>query len=201
MITTVLFDMGNVLVDFSPFYIVSKFCTKLDDIELLVKEIFLSQEWIDLDHGSITEEELIKKVKTRLPKKLHSTLINIINNWDNHFIENKDTLKLVKQLKAKGYKLILASNAGLRFHRFKRYIKALNYFDDLIISAEINLSKPDPKFFKYILKKHSLKASECLFVDDLAKNVIGASSIGIHGFYFNGNTKLLESYLKTIKVL
>ena len=112
-----------------------------------------------------------------------------------------DSLKLIKELKAKGYKLILASNAGLRFDQFKSRIKALSYLDDLIISAKIKLSKPDPKFFNYILKKHSLKAKECLFIDDLFKNVLAATNLGINGFVYNGNIKVLRAYLKNIKVL
>ena len=201
MIKTILFDMGNVLVDYSPFYIVSKFTKKIDDIHLLVSEIFLKQEWIALDHGSIDETQLIKSVKPRLPKRLHPTLIKIIEQWDNHFLDRPEMLTLVKQLNKKGIKLILASNAGLRFDRFSKRIKALNYFQDIVVSAKINISKPDPKFFSYILKKHSLKAKECLFVDDITSNVVGAMSVGINGFFYNGNFELFKNYLKTLKVL
>lgn len=201
MIKTILFDMGNVLVDFSPLYLVSKFTSNIDDIELLVSEIFLKQEWLELDNGTTTEQALIDDVKKRLPKRLHPTLIKIINNWDKHFTERKDILKLVKKLKQKNYKLILASNAGLRFNSFSKNIKAIKLLDDVVISANIKLSKPNPKFFNYILKKHSLKAKECLFIDDLTKNVMAAVGVGIHGYVFNGNTKLLKDYLSKIKVL
>lgn len=201
MIKTILFDMGNVLVDFSPLYIVSNFTNRIDDIELLVKEIFLKQEWLELDNGTTTEEQLIKDVKKRLPKRLHSLLIDIIDRWDYYFTEKNEILSLIKELKTKNYTLILASNAGLRFNRFKKKIKVLKYFDDLIISADIKISKPKPEFFSYILKKHRLKASECLFIDDLTKNVMGANRVGIHGYVFNGNTNLLKKYLKNIKVL
>jgi len=159
-----LFDMGNVLVDFSPLYIVSNFTNRIDDIELLVKEIFLKQEWLELDNGTTTEEQLIKDVKKRLPKRLHSLLIDIIDRWDYYFTEKNEILGLIKELKTNNYTLILASNAGLRFNRFKKKIKVLKYFDDLIISADIKISKPKPEFFSYILKKHRLKASECLCI-------------------------------------
>lgn len=201
MIKTILLDMGNVLVDYSPLYIVSNFTNNIDDIELLVSEIFLKDEWLELDNGTTDEAALFISVKKRLPKRLHKTLKNIIDKWDNYFTEKDDMLALVKELKQRKYKLILASNAGLRFNRFSQKIKSIKLLDDCIISANIKISKPKSAFFKYILKKHSLQAKECIFIDDLTKNVLGAAKVGIHGYVFNGNVNLLRSYLTKIKVL
>ena len=75
MIKAILLDMGNVIVDFSPYYIVSNYTSNKQDLNLLVDEIFLKSEWSKLDHGSMTEEELIIQVKKRLPKRLHKTII------------------------------------------------------------------------------------------------------------------------------
>ena len=48
---------------------------------------------------------------------------------------------------------------------------------------------------KYLLKKHNLKAEECIFIDDSQKNIDGAKSAGIEGYLFDGNVKKLRIYL------
>ena len=60
--------------------------------------------------------------------------------------------------------------------------------------------KPDPLIYKHLLEKHKLIANECLFIDDILKNVEGAIKVGMKGFQFI-DIKSFETYLLEAGVL
>lgn len=197
----ILLDMGNVIIDFSPYSITTAFTKDIEAIDRLTIEIFFKQEWLDLDLGTTDEQKAYSSIIQRLPEQDHHVCKEILEQWHKTITEKTDMLDIIRQLKQRGYRLYLCSNASLRFHTYKNTIEAFQSFDDLIISADINLSKPHPEFFETVLKKHALDPKECFFIDDLSHNILGASHLGIDGYLFNGNTGLLKAYLEKIGIL
>jgi len=57
-------------------------------------------------------------------------------------------------------------------------------FDDLVISAEVGLVKPDPAIYKLALERLNVEADRAVFVDDFTKNIAAAKDIGIHAVHF-----------------
>lgn len=58
----------------------------------------------------------------------------------------------------------------------KKYFK---YFDEILISANIDLIKPDKKSFQYLINMFKLDPSECILIDDQKINLEGAKKCGI----------------------
>lgn len=201
MYTNFLFDMGNVLMDFSPDYIISQFTTNIEDIEKIKEVVFSGSDWRQLDQGVISFDEVLAKVKKDLPKRLHKTVESLFDEWHLHKLPNNDMTDLVKDLKAKGYGIYLCSNAASRFYTYMDRYEVFQYFDDITISADLKITKPDPGIYNYIVDKHFLDKKTCLFIDDLKENINGAKAVGIAGYHFNGNTSLLRKFLENIKVL
>ncbi|NLC54704.1 MAG: HAD family phosphatase [Erysipelothrix sp.] len=196
-----IFDMGNVLMDFSPDYITSRFTSNVEDIELLKKIIFSGDEWSRLDQGVITFDEVCTATKAKLPNRLHATCDKLFEEWHLHKLPNHEMTQLVKDLKARNYGIYLCSNAAARFYSYMDNYEVFKYFDDLTISADLKISKPNPEIYNHILDKHQLDPKTCLFIDDINANIVGANNVGIAGYHFNGNTKLFRAFLETIKVL
>ena len=109
--------------------------------------------------------------------------------------------ELIKELKDKGYKLFLCSNAAESFHKYEDSVEAFKLLDAKIVSADIKAVKPDREFFDYVLKTYDLKAEECFFIDDLAANVKGAYECGIDGYQYNGNAGLLREFMERVGIL
>lgn len=65
-------------------------------------------------------------------------------------------------------------------------------FDDVFISAELNLRKPDPEIFEYVLERHNLKANETIFIDDDPENTATARTLGITSIDFTTVTELVN---------
>ena len=93
-------------------------------------------------------------------------------------------------------RLYILSNAGFSFHKFSYKIKYIDRFSGIMVSAEERLMKPDPAIYRRLCERFSLEASECLFIDDLQRNIDGAQKAGLAGYCFqDGDVARLRSYL------
>ena len=196
-----IFDMGNVLLDFSPFSIVSNFTSDTSLINLLVKEIFYQQEWLDLDQGIMDEDTAYLQITKRLDSNYHTLVKQILDHWHEYLVERDEMSELLSMLKQKGYKLYLFSNASLRFNDYKNRMQVLTYFDQKIISAEIKLSKPSEAFYIKALELCGIEANDSFFIDDSPINILNANQYGIDGYIYNGSYTLLKDYLQKLNIL
>lgn len=201
MYTNFIFDMGNVLMDFSPDYILSRYTDNPLDIESLKETIFGGSLWSQLDNGDRFFADVCEEILEQVPTRLHAVCRDFFATWQNHKVPRTDMLEIIKDLKAKGYGIYLCSNAASLFHTYKDKYEVFSYFDHLTISADIGISKPDLGIYEYVLKENNLDAKTCLFVDDLGPNIKAAKACGIAGYLYNGNAALFRTFLKTIKVL
>jgi putative hydrolase of the HAD superfamily len=86
----------------------------------------------------------------------------------------------VTTLRAQGVRCYLATNQTE--HRGRYMAEHLGYdelLDGAFWSHELGVAKPDPAFFTTILGRLGLDAAEVLFVDDSARNVDAARSVGL----------------------
>ena len=196
-----IFDMGNVLMDFNPDYILSRYTSNPQDIELLKEVIFGGELWGSLDNGDVSFAEVSQKILSLIPERLHPVSEDFFATWQNHKVPRADMLEIIKELKAKGYGIYLCSNAASLFHTYKDKYEVFDYFDHLTISADIHISKPDLRIYEYVLKENHLDSHSCLFVDDLGANIKAAKQCGIAGYQYNGNAAMFREFLTTIKVL
>ncbi len=197
----IVFDMGNVLLDYSPHLMVSKFTDDIQLVQLLVNEIFYKQEWLDLDQGIITEDEAINTISKRIDSKYLDLVKQIFNQWHLYLTERVEMIDLLSLLKSKGYKLYLFSNASLRFYQYVNTFKCLDYFDFKIISADLKVSKPDLEFYRKACEICHIDLSESFFIDDSAVNIIEANKLSMDGYIYNGTFRLLIEYLKKVNII
>jgi len=201
MIRNIIFDMGNVLINFRPNWILDSFdVSNADDRELLKNEVFKSDEWLKTDSGELTLDEAIESMMKRLPKRLEPTVINLVKKWWESAPLTDGMEELITTLKNNGYRIYVLSNTNLDYHSFKKVIPVTKLADGEFISAEHKLLKPTPEIYFAFLEKFALDESECFFVDDLEDNIKGAKSVGIDGHIFDGDVLKLKEKLQSVGV-
>ena len=200
MIKNIVFDMGGVLINFDAARYTARFVQDPADYELIQRELFRSVEWIQMDRGSITDEEAVKAVCSRLPERLHQAVRDILDNWHRDIPPLDGIYELVEELKGKGYGIYLLSNTCSRFHSFRENIPTLRFFDGEFISADCHLVKPEPGIYQQFLETFSLDGAECVFIDDVPLNVEGAVRCGINGIVYHGRPGLLRRQLRQMGV-
>lgn len=199
MIKNIVFDMGKVLLAYTPQEYIKTITA--DEIigAAVLKELFNGKEWVGLDAGTITEEDAVKQVSQRIPQYAHYVQ-KAMDNWHSNLTPMPGMPEIVKRLKEKNCKIYLLSNTSLRFFKFKDKVEMFDCFDGFIVSAQEKLMKPDKAIFDCLCNRYSLNCGECLFIDDLQVNIEGAIGAGLHAHLFTGAQEL-RSYLEKQKVL
>ena len=159
MYKNIIFDMGNVLIDFSPMQYVGKL--NLNDRaeeEKIFKAAYMNFKSIYMDYGRITEDEFVDHVVKGIGEEYRDKIRELIVNWSQYLTPIEGMEELVKELKDKGYKIYLLSNAGFSQHDYWEKIPASKYFDGKIVSCDVGEVKP----FKEMVNKHNLLKHEAL---------------------------------------
>jgi epoxide hydrolase-like predicted phosphatase len=111
---------------------------------------------------------------------------------------NKQFLEYISSLRPK-IKTALLTNAGSDFRAtFVKEYQLEQYFDQVIISAEEELAKPDPKLYQKAVDRLGVAPQQAIFFDDLKENVSGAREKGILAYQYQSNEqaiRLLEQFL------
>ena len=202
MIKNVIFDLGNVLIDFKPI----KYIKSLGYDDEKVLEIFnktiKDSIWADMDRGIYRDKEsYVSAFKTKYPEIQDDIDKFLGGPWiENVIFPLKDNLKMIDLVKEKGLKYYILSNYPKdAFEYTYDMCPFIQNADGMVISYDVLMIKPDKNIYLKLLDKYGLKANECLFIDDLDINVEGAKSVGINAFVFKDledGYKKLEEYLK-----
>jgi len=196
MIRNILFDMGNVLIHFDRNAFLNRLDISEEEKQLLLREVFLSVEWVQMDRGTLAEPEAEILMCQRLPQHLHAAVHELVSLWDEPMLPIAGMAQLAEELKANGYRLYLLSNASVRQHEYWPKIPGWQYFDGTIISADEKVMKPHPDYYHRALSRFGLKPEECFFIDDVPANIEGALYCGIPGAVFHGDVTLLRRQMQ-----
>lgn len=178
MIKNVVFDLGGVVVGRT--YQQNKGIHEA--FKFLQGEDF-PQYWKDFDRGVVTQPEVAQHLSERTGKTVLqcSDMIDTIRDMYDEF---PATVELIKRLSDAGYALYVLSNMPYEFYDYMSKFDVFKYFDDVLISSQEKVMKPDPAFFNLLFERFGLVPSETLFIDDKRMNIDAANKLGLHTFHF-----------------
>ena len=194
MIRNIVFDMGMVLLDHDPLLPCIRHAGR-ERAQALCDGIFWHPEWMELlDGGVMDEQAYIPRAQSRFEDPEMKRLVaEILNDWYLDALYPKSGMEAVqKDLLDRGFRLYVLSNAGYSFHKFSYKIKHIDRFSGIMVSAEERLMKPDPAIYRRLCDRFLLEASECLFIDDLPRNIEGAQKAGMNGYCFQDAAAVLS---------
>ena len=197
MIKNVVLDMGNVLLDFNPEFVLSEFCSSEEEKEVIRRELFEGPEWALGDKGDIKDKDRFDLVKGRVPEKYHEALKNCADHWDICMDPLPGAENFCRRVKEMGLRIYVLSNASDLFYTYFPKFLPLEFFNGVFVSSDYLMLKPDVKIYETFLNKYGLDPKECLFVDDRKENVEGAEKAGMKGFCFKGDYDQVLSVLQS----
>lgn len=189
MIKNVVLDMGNVLLDFNPEFVLDQFCSSEDEKNVIRKELFEGPEWKMGDRGDIKDKDRFDLIKGRVPQEYHAALKNCADRWGICMTPLDGAEDFCRSIKEAGFGIYVLSNASDLFYDYFPKFLPLDFFNGVFVSADYRMLKPDVAIYKKFLEVYGLPAEECLFVDDLEKNVAGAKEAGMNTFRFLNDYK------------
>ncbi|WP_302023594.1 HAD family phosphatase [uncultured Prevotella sp.] len=185
VIKNIVFDLGGVIMTLDPAEALRRFkALGLSDAERYLDSYTQSGIFGNLEEGKITAGDFRSKLSSLTGHEL--TFDECKHAWLGY---RKDVpqrnLDLLKELRAKGYRLILLSNTNPFMMdwalscEFDGKGSSLNdYFDALYLSYRLGIMKPAPDFFRQVLDNENILPEETLFVDDGPRNVEAAGKLG-----------------------
>ena len=200
MIRNIVFDMGNVIITFDRQHFLDCLDIDIEDKKMLMKEVFISLEWANMDRGTMNESDAYESIIKRLPEYLHPYAHKLVFEWNEMSAQIEGIYDLIRRLKEKGYGIYLLSNASRRLNEYWKEIEVNKCFDGMIVSADCGYVKPEHEIYELLLDRYGLKAEECFFVDDMALNAEGARHAGMASMVFHGDAKEIEDKLRELGV-
>jgi 2-haloacid dehalogenase len=192
----IIFDFGGVLLDWNPHYLYRKFFNNdASATERFLTEIGFEEWNLRLDEGRPFSEG-VAELSAQFPQ-----YADLIRAYDERWDESiggviQPTLDIVRSLKRVGYALYGLSNwSGETFRRVRSKYEFLDLFEDIVLSGDVKINKPDPRIFAVLLERVGRKAEECLFIDDSEENVIAASQLGFETIRFESAEHLKKELL------
>ncbi len=179
-IKNVIFDIGNVLVDFRWEEHMRELGFPEKAIQALGEKWVLTPLWDELDRGVMSEEEALELAREAVPE--YAALVDEFWNHPVGIVRCREqSAGWLRSLKERGYKVYLLSNYPRSLFKChaENHFDFLQYVDGKVVSGCLGVMKPDRGIYEALLKKYSLKAEECLFIDDRQLNLDGAAGLGI----------------------
>ena len=183
MIKNIIFDLGFVLLDFTPENYLKKCGLSEEEIPEYKKMIWESPEWYQCDRGDFTYDGMVDRICASNPQ--HSEKLRELldkNNYDNDSIlsEVPGSYEYVESLKKRGYRIFFLSNVDDWILKYDQdTFRVFELGEGGVYSCEEKCTKPDSKIYQILLERYRLSPDECVFVDDTPQNIQGAESIGI----------------------
>jgi len=191
-IKNLIFDIGGVVV-LSKKVNFEKFDKKWSLPKGTVKEIIASCfEKMSLDKNFNLKKFFAKNFSHFLSFRQYQKVTNELFKRER---VNKSLIHWIRKKKNKYTICLLTNNTAILKRLLKKKFKIYNNFDYIFNSAEIGLSKPDPKFFKYVLKKLKAKPKDCLFIDNNSRNIATAKNLGFFTIIFTTNKNFFRKIL------
>jgi 2-haloacid dehalogenase len=191
-VDAVVFDIGGVLIDWNPRHLYAKLIADQRAVDKFLAEI-CTFEW----HS---QHDLGVPFSTTIPPlvEAHPEWEDEIRAWGDRFSEMwggplDGTVVVLEELRDHGVPLYAATNWGAEsWVLAKELFPCLCGFDGELVSGEIGLVKPDPRFFGLLVERFGIRPSSTLYVDDNPDNIAAASLLGFVCHHFVEPAPLLS---------
>ncbi len=199
MIDAILFDVGNVLVQWDPRHLYRKLLPDEEAVEAFLKDICTLEWHFAHDQGASFEEN------AALLKERHPDHANLIDLWGVRYLE-------MSPGEVDGVSALMdrAENAGLEFHGLTNMPSSVYpllteafppvaRLKTVVVSGDEKICKPDPEIYRRALRRMDTDPARTLYVDDTLVNANAATELGMVAHHFK-DAAGLEAHLTDLKV-
>ena len=182
-----LVDIGNVIlhVDFK-----TSLC-RLVPSELadpVARLHSLLEKKDEFEAGDFSNEDFVKWASKKL--QFEGSHDEFVAAWNDIFKPNLPMWETLRDLKSRGFQLILFSNTNQMHVDFflKEYAEVFDLFEGEVFSHLVGAAKPDPAFYHHAFEKYDLVPEETLYFDDLPENITTGLQLGLKAWRYRADS-------------
>jgi len=200
-ITTIIFDLGGVLIDWNPRYVYRTIFDNEEKIDWFFENI-CTHEWNEHQDAGRSLQEATEELVAKFPE--HENEIRAYyGRWEEMLGGLiHETVEILRSLKEENkFKLYALTNWSAETFpvALQRY-DFLKWFDGIVMSGEEKTRKPFAEIYQRLLNRFNVHPSEVIFIDDSLRNLEGAKAVGIEGIHFQ-SPKQLSQELKQRNII
>lgn len=196
MIQAIIFDVGGVMLRTEDRAPRQQWEAKLGltpgGAEMLV---FNSEMGQKAQRGDITEPALWQWIGSHLNLTMEETAAFRHGFWAGDKLDT-ELVAFIRQLKTNYQTAIISNYASNLRPELTDQFKIADAFDEILISCEEKVMKPDPEIFHRALARLERKPEEAVFIDDFLHNVEAARAVGMAAVHFQPNIDLPHEFQK-----
>ncbi len=142
--------------------------------------------------GKVSREKVLKAIAKNVGVSVEKLKKIVFAAYKKNFSQNRQLFNKLFNLKKKGYKIAVLSDQWYLSKEALMPEKLYRKFDEVVVSCEVGMRKPNPKIYRLILKKLKLLAKNCLFIDNQKWNIKPAKKLGMKNVLFKDNKQLFK---------
>jgi glucose-1-phosphatase len=180
---TFLYDIGRVLLDFHfESSLVRLFPEGTPDVHDRLERLLARKD--EFEAGRIDVDSYTKWAMGVL--ETDATAEQFHHYWQRIFTPNEPMWETVRNLSAKGHRLILFSNTNaIHCPWVFEFYPEFSIFDGAVLSFDTGFIKPEPEIYQHAMDKYHLVPDETLYIDDLPQNIATGKDFGFHCFQYD----------------
>jgi len=198
MPSTVVFDLGNVLVEWNPRRLYEQLIPDPNALEHFFSTV-VTNDWIRAQDAGRSFADGIAVLSAEFPH-YDAEIRAFWERWEEMVPGPiHGTVDILSDLKRRGTPLYALTNwSAETFPIARPRFPFFDWFDGIVVSGEVRLVKPDARIYRHLLDQFGLQAADCVFIDDSPANVAGAEAVGITGLHFTSPEKLRRDLAELI---
>ncbi len=166
----------------------------------IVETLYGSETWAKLQVGVGERDAWLDESHRALEAAAGRELPPLHQHWRERQHLIAPNIDLIRRLRP-AFKTAVLSNADNSLRAMLSATHGIyDLFDDIVVSAGVGLAKPDPRIYALSAQRLQLTPAECVFIDDLPRNVEGARAAGMHAIQYLVNEHDLEAQLADLGV-
>lgn len=192
MIKNVIFDYGNVLVDWNPAYLFLPVFGGNEAECRFFNDNVCNRKWFTrMDRGE-SMDVCVAELQASYPQYADAVAMFRDRWFEMCNGDIPGMLEIIQDLKSKGVGVFGLTNwPAETFTEARRRFRTLASIDNYVVSSSVKLAKPEPAIYQLLLSKYNLKPEECVFIDDRKDNVDAAKALGMEGIIYPGSAQEL----------
>ncbi|MEC5386904.1 HAD family phosphatase [Uliginosibacterium sp. H3] len=183
-IDTVVFDLGNVLIPWDIRWLLRKIFDTETAIESFIDEAGI-MAWHAQQDAGYPVAQAVAEHSEKHPQHAHA-IRALYERWhDTMKPAFPESVTLLRELKAKGFRLYALSNFSAELFAISRDgYDFWDAFEGIVLSGEERVNKPDPRIYQILFERFAITPEKAVFLDDSLPNVEASRALGMRAIHF-----------------
>ncbi|HSJ60163.1 MAG TPA: HAD family phosphatase [Jiangellaceae bacterium] len=190
--STVVFDLGGVLIDWDPRYLYRTLLPSEEAVEQFLSEV-CTPEWNAAQDAGRAWSVAVAELARQFPDR--AELIRAYDErwWETIGGEIPGTVQVLRSLRDGGVRLYALTNwSSEKFDLTYPRFEWLSWFAGIVVSGKEGVVKPDPRIFRVLLERYDIDPVDAVYIDDAQHNVVAAAELGMRSMLFTGPDRLRD---------